>query len=52
MKLYTISYLKFGKTFEVYPQVFSKRKDAAQLCVFLRENKHTKVHITVCTLAE
>lgn len=52
MKLYTISYLKFGKTFEVYPQVFCKRKDAEQLCVFLRANKHTKVHITVCTLAE
>ena len=43
MKLYTISYLKFGRTFEVYPQVF---------CVFLRANKHAQVQITVCTLAE
>lgn len=52
MKFYAISYCKFEKTFEVYPQVFAKRKDAEQLCVFLRENKHTKVQITVCTLAE
>ena len=28
MKFYTISYCKFEKTFEVYPRLFNKRKDA------------------------
>lgn len=50
MKFYTISYCKFGKTFEVYPRLFTKRKDAEEFCVFLRSSGHSNVKITVCTL--
>ena len=50
MKFYTISYLKFEKTFEVYPRLFTKRKDAEEFCVFLRSSGHSNVKITVCTL--
>ena len=50
MKFYTISYMKFGKTFEVYPQLFTKRKDAEEFCVFLRSSGHSNVKITICTL--
>ena len=50
MKFYTISYMKFGKTFEVYPRLFTKRKDAEEFCVFLRSSGHSNVKITICTL--
>ena len=50
MKFYTISYCKFEKTFEVYPRLFTKRKDAEEFCVFLRSSGHSSVKITVCTL--
>lgn len=50
MKFYTISFLKFGKTFEVYPQLFIKRKDAESYCVFLRSSVHSNVKITICTV--
>lgn len=50
MKFYTISYLKFEKTFEVYPRLFTKRKDAEEFCVFLRSSGHSNVKITVCTV--
>lgn len=50
MKFYTISYLKFGKTFEVYPRLFTKRKDAEEFCIFLRSSGHSNVKITICTL--
>lgn len=50
MKFYTISYCKFGKTFEVYPRLFTKRKDAEEFCVFLRSSGHSNVKITICTL--
>lgn len=50
MKFYTISFLKFGKTFEVYPHLFTKRKDAEIFCGFLRSSGHSNVKITVCTV--
>ena len=50
MKFYTISYCKFEKTFEVYPRLFTKRKDAEEFCVFLRSSGHSNVKITICTL--
>lgn len=50
MKFYAISYCKFEKTFEVYPRLFTKRKDAEEFCVFLRSSGHSNVKITVCTL--
>lgn len=50
MKFYTISYMKFEKTFEVYPRLFTKRKDAEEFCVFLRSSGHSNVKITICTL--
>ena len=50
MKFYTISYLKFEKTFEVYPRLFTKRKDAEEFCIFLRSSGHSNVKITICTL--
>ena len=50
MKFYTISYFKFEKTFEVYPRLFTKRKDAEEFCVFLRSSGHSNVKITICTL--
>lgn len=50
MKFYTISYLKFEKTFEVYPQLFVKRAEAEEFCKFLRSSGHSNVKITVCTV--
>lgn len=50
MKFYAISYFKFEKTFEVYPRLFTKRKDAEEFCVFLRSSGHSNVKITICTL--
>lgn len=41
---------KFEKTIEVYPRLFTKRKDAEEFCVFLRSSGHSNVKITVCTL--